>query len=232
MSLSASGDLLLVAKCRQTDLRLAMLRFVPDSDSQALPVCSKSRDSSQGCGLPRQRLSGAKKIEWESSAYQSLSESGLAPQVLFSDKHLIVNSWSPSGRLSELLRKDCRSVWLWMPVVLNAIALMHEQGIVHLDLNCGNILIDPSRRHAGLIDFEYQPLATNSLTISQAFDYVRFLHGLLQRRRGRDAILDDRDRFMGICRDQIPVELRSAAMDFPDAWLGRCLEISGFRSRM
>lgn len=229
LSLSASGDILFAVNCCQTKTNLAIMRFSPGPTP---PHFIDAGDGSPDAGLPRHRLFGPEKIQWEAMAYEKLAASDLAPRMLHWDNHLMVNEWCPWERLSNHLRRDRDLVWRFLPVVLHAVNSMHLQSMVHLDLNCGNILIDPNTARVWLIDFEYQPEAASSGLTIQAFDYVRFLHGVMQRRRGGAAIQKDHNRLMKICRDRIPSETRAVMAELPELWLGRCLGIPQFRTQL
>ncbi|MBL8815385.1 MAG: hypothetical protein JNL58_05100 [Planctomyces sp.] len=176
--------------------------------------------------LPRILLNPAAGIERESRVYQSLAHHGLTPRLLFADTCCLVNEYVDAERLSDVLRRDPEQIWLWLPKVLDAISAMHRFNEHHLDLNCGNILVQPTSGLVRFVDFEYEVSPEIELPQSQSFDYVRFLHGVLKRRRGEKAIQRDPTRFLQVCRTHIPSEIRRRAMTFPAAVLGRTLRYS------
>lgn len=70
-------------------------------------------------------------------------------------------------------------------MALDAIREMHEHDVVHLDLNCGNLLIAPDFQSVAIIDFEFAPLLLMSRFDQQRFDYLRLAHNLLKPRAVR-----------------------------------------------
>lgn len=161
-------------------------------------VCSPSRRLPQADepDLPRQVLSSGARIHREGEAYQRLSPLGLSPQLLVQGESFLANVWLPWPRASELLRESERRVWDILPPVLRAISEMHACGVVHLDLNCGNILVRPDLQAVAFVDFEYGPAEGMSAQAQQAFDLLRFTQGLLRPRRGLGAIRADQPRFV------------------------------------
>jgi tRNA A-37 threonylcarbamoyl transferase component Bud32 len=146
--------------------------------------------------LPRRVLSSDARIAREAEAYQRLSAAGLSPELLAQGAGFLANAWLPWPRASELLRQSEQRVWDILPLVLRAINTMHSCGVVHLDLNCGNILVRPDLQAVAFVDFEYGPAEGLSARAQQAFDLLRFTQGLLRPRRGLGAIQADQRRFV------------------------------------
>lgn len=157
--------------------------------------CARPRGPDEA-GLPRIVLPADQRILREVQAYQRLSPAGLSPELLLHGEGFLANRWSPWIRAADILRKSEDAVWDLLPVCLNAIRDMHQAGVVHLDPNCGNLLVRPDRKAVMLIDFEYGPAPDQSLEMQQAFDYLRFAHNLLRPRRGLRAIRKDPDQFV------------------------------------
>jgi serine/threonine protein kinase len=108
----------------------------------------------------------------------------------------LANQFLPWPRVSEVLKRSSDCLWIVLPKVLAAVRRMHDRGIVHMDLNCGNLLISPDLQSVVIIDFEYAPHHQMVSFDQQRFDYLRLAHNLLKRRRGRAAALTDPHRFV------------------------------------
>lgn len=145
--------------------------------------------------LPRVLPEHRDRLARETMAYRQLGSIGLSPVWLAGGENFLANSWLDWPRLSDLLRTSEDSIWILLPKCLLALNQMHQQGVAHLDLNCGNILVSPIDQSIVFVDFEYQPTVNQSLQEQQAFDYVRFTHSLLKRRRALRAAIENTDRF-------------------------------------
>ena len=148
--------------------------------------------------LPRRLESHADRLGREAAAYRLLSSHKLAPSVIDCGPDYLVNTWVPGVRLSDLLKRSEENIWQLLPACLRAIDQMHSLGIVHLDLNCGNLLINPDYLSVVFIDFEFHPGLQHSAEALRGFDYVRFAHNLLKRRRALKPALQQPERFAGL----------------------------------
>lgn len=174
--------------------------------------------------LPRLSLSGEQRICREARAYRTLSVIGISPQLIARGDCFLVNRWLPWPRLSDILRHHGRLLWDLLPVVLDAVREMHDNDVVHMDLNCGNILIAPNFQSAVIIDFEFAPLQSMIPFDQQRFDFLRLAHNLLKPRRGRDAAFKQPQRFVDLFARYVP----EAGFGIPDAlnsaWFERVIE--------
>ena len=174
--------------------------------------------------LPRLPLSGEHRIHREARAYRQLSPLGIAPRLVARGEFFLANQWLPWPRLSDVLRHHSHLLWDLLPVALDAIREMHENGVVHMDLNCGNLLIAPDFQSVVIIDFEFAPLRSMITIDQQRFDYLRLAHNLLKPRRGREAALLQPERFVELFARYAP----EAGHGIPDAmntaWFERVVE--------
>lgn len=171
--------------------------------------------------LPRLALSAENRIHREARAYRQLSTIGLTPRLITRGDFFLANHWLTWPRFSDILRHHGHLLWDILPVVLNSIREMHENDVVHMDLNDGNILIAPNFQSAVIIDFEYSPLHSMSLFDQQRFDFLRFAHNLLKPRRGREAAFQQPQKFVDLFAKYVP----EAGYGIPDAmdsaWFSR-----------
>jgi serine/threonine protein kinase len=108
--------------------------------------------------------------------------------------------------------------------VLDAVQRMHELGITHLDLNCGNVLVSPDLSRVALIDFEYAPVHGLSFHDQQRFDLLRLAHNLLKPRRGRDAAFSDPGAFVASFARSIPSPDGSSTVNLDPAGFHRVFD--------
>ena len=146
--------------------------------------------------LPRRPLKAWQRIAREAHAYEVLAPLGIAPQLMARGDYFLANRWLPWPRVAEVLKRSPASLWDILPQVLDAVQHMHCRGVVHMDLNCGNLLVAPDFSSVALIDFEYAPCAGLTLFDQQRFDYLRLAHNILKPRRGRTAALREPHRFI------------------------------------
>ena len=174
--------------------------------------------------LPRLSLSGKQRIQREARAYRTLSDGGISPQLIARGDYFLANRWLPWPRFSDILRYHGHLVWDLLPVVLNAVREMHDNDVVHMDLNCGNVLIAPNFQSAVIIDFEFAPLQSMITFDQQRFDFLRLAHNLLKPRRGREAAIQQPQRFVDLFARFVP----EAGFGIPDAlnsaWFERVME--------
>ena len=180
--------------------------------------------------LPRKPLKAAQRIARETRAYDVLAPLGIAPRLIARGENFLANHWLPWPRLSEVLKRSPGCLWRALPPVLIAVRKMHSRGVVHMDLNCGNLLISPDFGSVALIDFEYAPLTGMTFFDQQRFDYLRLAHNILKPRRGREAAMRDPLRFVESFARVAP----ESGFGFPEplaaASFSRVLEDSTIRS--
>jgi serine/threonine protein kinase len=146
--------------------------------------------------LPRIPLPAQRRIARESRVYEQLAPLGLAPDLMARGEFFLANQFLPWPRVSEVLKRSSDCLWIVLPKVLAAVRRMHDAGIVHMDLNCGNLLISPDFESVAMIDFEYAPRHDMGEFDQQRFDFLRLAHNLLKPRRGRAAALKEPQRFV------------------------------------
>ena len=146
--------------------------------------------------LPRISLKAEHRIARETRAYEVLAPVGIAPELISCGEYYLANHWLPWPRLSEVLKQSPGRLWSVLPPALEAVRKMHSRGVVHMDLNCGNLLIAPDFESVALIDFEYAPRADMTFFDQQRFDYLRLAHNILKPRRGRETAMRDPLRFV------------------------------------
>jgi serine/threonine protein kinase len=179
--------------------------------------------------LPRLPLAGPHRIAREASVYRCLAADGLTPRLLVQSETYLANEWLPWPRLADLLRKDDECIWHALPAVLRAIRSAHHLGEVHMDLNCGNVLLDPATGAVRLIDFEYAPVSQLNAAQLQAFDFLRLMHNLLKPRRGRRQILNSTARFAEMIDPWIPPSALPLLREFGTSWFDRITSVPQFR---
>lgn len=182
--------------------------------------------------LPRRVLCGQERIIREASAYRRLSEHGLTPGLLVQGSNFLANEWLPGARLAEVLRRDSTALWRLLPEALRAVAAMHELGVVHMDLNCGNLMLLPDTGRVCLIDFEYAPRPGFSLWQQRSFDVLRLIDNLLRPRRGLDAVVSNLDRFCDIVIPWLPEGCGALLDQCGVTWFRRIHQYAAIRDRL
>lgn len=177
--------------------------------------------------LPRSRSVGESRLRLEHDAYRQLAPLGLSPQPLLLSHDFSLNSWVSGERLADVLRADPDAVWLWLPAQLTCLQQIHTAGVLHLDANCGNWLVDVNRDQPYLIDFEYAPGIGWSESELQAFDYVRLLHDLVRPRRAGPALLKNTDKFGELLRTLVPRNAARSMSTLPESCFRRLRESPG-----
>ena len=147
--------------------------------------------------LPRRLENHTNRLQREAAAYRLLSSHKLSPAVMDIGPDYLVNTWMTGVPLSKLLKASEQNIWRVLPACLQAIGQMHALGTVHLDLNCGNLLIHPDDGSVVFIDFEFHPCQQHSIETLRGFDYVRFALNLLKRRRAINPAMLQPERFAG-----------------------------------
>lgn len=150
--------------------------------------------------------------EWE--AYEKLSPHGLSPLPLWRSEHAIACSWLPWERLSRYLTKNRSQLWELLNKVIPLISEMHKLGVIHLDLNLGNILIDPSTKKLAIIDFEFGPVKWVNQNQQMAFDYLRLIDDCLKPRRGGKLLLEEPNKIIKLLKENMTEETKKADLHF------------------
>jgi hypothetical protein len=150
--------------------------------------------------------------EWE--AYERLAPAGLAPRPLWRTHDAIACSWINWDRASILLTRRRENFWPLFGCALAGIRQMHQCGVVHLDLNWGNLLAPATGPGLAIIDFEFGPVHWVTREQQLAYDYLRLIDDSAKPRRGGRLLLADLTRMEQLLAEIVPAEARSARMGF------------------
>lgn len=175
--------------------RIAIMRVKNSGEDQA---------DHGAMGSLRCALDADRRLEHEWSCYAILSGRDLAPKPIWRSEDAIVSAYYPYQRVSEILKKDRRELWDLLPRIFDLLRGMHGLGIVHMDLNVGNMLFDPHAKRVMAIDFEYAPLPALSFEQACSCDCLRVVNDVLRPRRGGSEIARHRERFLGILESEAP----------------------------
>lgn len=195
--------------------RLAVVRINSPHKSEKDPIGPLDP------GIP---LGPAERLEREWRAYEKLFPVGLSPQPMWRTSDCIVCSWLPWRRASEVLAKRRNLTWSVIERSLAAIRRMHDAGVIHLDLNTGNLLIEEDGPSIAIIDFEFGPVNWVSHQQQMAFDYLRLIDDFVKPRRGGKVMLADVKRLALLLEGRVSPEIRNAEMGFSFAKLKRLAE--------
>ena len=94
-------------------------------------------------GVP---LDARGRLEREWNAYHALGPARLSPAGLWRSDTAIACSWLPADRVSRYLVQHRERVWDIADAAFALVHQMHALDVVHLDLNTGNLLIEPDTR--------------------------------------------------------------------------------------
>jgi hypothetical protein len=168
--------------------------------------------------------------EWE--AYRKLFPAGLSPEPLWRTHDAIACSWLDWGRASVLLTRKGEQFWPLMQQALAAIRRMHDLGVVHLDLNWGNLLAPASGTGIAIIDFEFGPVDWVSREQQMAYDYLRLVDDSVKPRRGGRVMLADLERLEHALVECVPGPVREARMGFVFDKLARLGALADLRAQL
>jgi len=157
---------------------------------------------------PKERLN----LEW--SAYQKMFPLGLSPEPLWRNEKSIACSWVDWERASRRLARDHKSFWMIAENILLAVNQMHRCGVMHLDLNLGNVLVNPKGCDVLIIDFEFGAADWVTQSQQRAFDYLRLINDFAKKRRGGDVFLSDIGRVILLLDSLVDSQDRSAELSF------------------
>ncbi len=171
-------------------------------------------------------LLSTERLDREWNAYSQLAPLGLSPQPLWRCADAIACEWLHWPRMSESIIRDRDQFWPLMECILPAVHRMHHGGVTHLDLNPGNVLIEPGTQKVAFIDFEFGPVNWISLPQQRAYDYLRLSAECLRRRRGGPQLLSDTDRLIRLLNDVVDEDARHAELTLSDERLHRLADQS------
>jgi len=135
--------------------------------------------------LPRRSPSPRERIDREWRAYAVLGPLGITPQPLWRSDDAVVCSYSAFPNLRRLMEDGFPELRPALAAVLQSIGKMHDQGVVHLDLSPGNVLVCQTTLAPLLIDFEYVSLDGRSFEDDARYDWQQ----MISRYRNRAARL-------------------------------------------
>jgi len=138
----------------------------------------------------------------------------LSPKPLWRNDRAMACSWVPWGRLSRLLTRERDQFWPMMKLTMPLIARMHQSGVIHLDLNLGNLLVSPEKSQVMVIDFEFGEVDWVTIGQQKAFDYLRFIDDGLKKRRGGDVLKSAPEKLVGLLDPCLDNETRNAELSF------------------
>lgn len=134
------------------------------------------------------------RINFEWNVYNVLSQATLSPRAIWKNDFAVACEWFQWKRLSDRLKYDKSNFWSIVELVFGAISKMHKLGVVHLDLNLGNLLISETGDDVRIIDFEY--IATEVLSSKQqrVYDFLTIINDFSRNRRGGKLLKKDKEK--------------------------------------
>ena len=162
-------------------------------------------------GVP---LEARQRLEREWNAYSLMAPLHISPKPLWRTSDAIACSWFDWQRASQQLISHRSNFWPFMERIFPTIQQMHQCGVTHLDLNLGNILLEPEAEGVLIIDFEFGPVDWVDRFQQQAFDYLRVVDDCIKTRRGGNYLLADPGRMAAILDQLVDTETRKANLGF------------------
>ena len=172
------------------------------------------------------------RLAYEWDAYRQLHPAGLSPEPIWHGKDAAMSSHVDWPRVSVQLIADQSRYWPIMERVLPAIQNMHDLGVVHMDLNLGNILADENSDSVMFIDFEYAAVAGLTRGQQKAFDYLHVIRNTTRRRRGGNMLRADTDRMAKLLDSCLDDETRNAELDFSPNTIDKIDEVPGLKDSL
>lgn len=163
---------------------------------------------------PAVPLRDTERLDLEWNAYTKLFPLGLSPEPIWRTKDAIACSWVRWRRASRMLVKRREMAWPILERALDAIRRMHAAGVIHLDLNTGNFLVQKTGPGISIIDFEFGPRPWLNEQQQMAFDYLLLINDFVKPRRGGTVILADLDRLYEVLERTVPAQVRAADLGF------------------
>ena len=162
-------------------------------------------------GVP---LGSNDRLDCEWKAYGKLYPQRLSPEPMWRTHDAIACSWLNWNRASQWLTKHRDQFWPTLEQIIPAIRRMHDLDVIHLDLNLGNILLEPGGAGVVIIDFEFGPVDWVSKAQQMAFDYLRLIDDCIRPRRGGAVMLDDPKRLVELLDTIVVPQAKEAEMRF------------------
>jgi len=183
----------------------------------------------QDPGVP---LEAKERLTREWNAYNLMAPLHLSPEPLWKTSDAIACSWFDWQRASQRLINHRSEFWSVMERIFPAIQKMHQCGVTHLDLNLGNILLEPEGTGVLIIDFEFGPVDWVDQSQQQAFDYLRVIDDCIKTRRGGNYLLANPERMKLILDQLVDTETRRADLAFIYGKLQRLKEQTALREKL
>ena len=169
-------------------------------------------------------------LEWDT--YSKLNPLGLSPEPLWRTTDAIACSWLHWPRVSQHLIQNRSDFWNVLERILPTIQSMHNQGITHLDMNLGNLLVDPNSDRVAVIDFEFGPAKWITPAQQRGLDYIRLITDCSKRRRGGGLLEADLPRMVQLLDGFVDKETRAAEVAFSTVQLPRLRTNERLRSHL
>jgi hypothetical protein len=202
---SAKGGYDQIYHAMENGRRIAVVRVNSPHKAQTDPVLPDD---------PTVPLRDNERLDLEWNAYTKLFPLGLSPEPVWRTTDAIACSWVRWRRASRMLVKRREMAWPILERALDAIRRMHAAGVIHLDLNTGNFLVQKTGPGISIIDFEFGPRPWLSEHQQMAFDYLLLINDFVKPRRGGTLILADLDRLYEALERTIPAQVRAADLGF------------------
>lgn len=161
----------------------------------------------------RSALEDKERLDREWTAYARLYESGIAPRPMWRNDDAIACRWLDWNRASNEIKTDDNRFWPIIERIVPTVATMHNLGVVHMDLNLGNLLMEPDGVGAVVIDFEYAPSGWLSEGQQIAFDYLKLIDDCIRPRRGGKKMLANIPRLIALLDSHVQPAARAANLD-------------------
>ena len=129
--------------------------------------------------MPFVSLEPQPRLVHEREVYEHLSPPGLSPKPLWHAPDALLCSYVEARRYSELFRENPSSLPALASSSARGIRLMHEAGVLHMDVCFANVLGAPGDSTVW-IDFEYGPAPGLGLATAQAYDDLRLVESSLK----------------------------------------------------
>ncbi len=194
-----------------------LIYFARDHRRMKFAVIRIENTGKATCNLPlkwnfREQLSLQGRIDKEWNAYATMSPHGLSPSPLWKNEKAMACSFIEAQRASRRLINVKDEFWDIAESIFLAIQKMHECNITHMDLNLGNILIQPQSQNVYIIDFEFIAAAWLSPGQQRACDYLFLLNDFVRKRRGGKIMLKDPVRIANLLNIIIREEDKNEAL--------------------
>ncbi|RYD24861.1 MAG: hypothetical protein EOP87_25430, partial [Verrucomicrobiaceae bacterium] len=115
---------------------------------------------------------------------------------------------------SRMLVKRRDMAWPILERAVDAIRRMHAAGVIHLDMNTGNFLVQKTGPGISIIDFEFGPVPWLDERQQMAYDYLLLINDIVKPRRGGQVILSDLPRLKELLESTVPPQVRAAELRF------------------